>query len=115
MKKKKKTTTTTSAKLKKTHKGELAGPKRGSLNVGSMTCARKRQESATFLQRSFFNIAVQFFVCCSVAFGKNDVHTTEKRMLQRNFPKIAAQLVFFRLWHVVGVGLSGVGFRTVTC
>ena len=39
-------------------------PKRGGLKP-----AGKRQESATFLQRSFFDAEVQFFVCCSAAFG----------------------------------------------
>ena len=50
-----------------------------------MKSAGKRQESATFLLRSFCNVAMQFFVCCSAAFGQNDVGTAEKRMLQRNF------------------------------
>ena len=31
---------------------------------------------------SLGNLAVQFFVCCSAAFGQNDVRTAEKRMLQ---------------------------------
>ena len=57
-----------------------AGPKRGSLkSVG------KRQESATFLQRSFLNVAAQFFACCSAAFGQNGIRTAEKPMLQCNF------------------------------
>ena len=55
-------------------------PKRGSLKS-----AGNRQESATFPQRRFFNVAVQFFVCCSAAFGQNDVGTAEKRMLQCKF------------------------------
>ena len=55
---------------------DSAGPKRGSLNVG----AGKRQESATFFQCSFFNAALQFFACCSAAFGKNDFRTAEKRI-----------------------------------
>ena len=58
-----------------------AGPKRGSLNVG----ARNPQESATFLQHSFFNVAVQSFVRCSAAFGKSDFRIAGKRMLQCNF------------------------------
>ena len=45
---------------------QSAGPKHGCLNVG----AWKRQESANFLQRSLFNVAVQFFACCSAASGK---------------------------------------------
>ena len=57
-----------------------ARPKRGSLKS-----AGKRQESATFLQRSFFNVAMQFFACCSAALGRNDVRTAEQRMLQCNF------------------------------
>ena len=36
----------------------------------SLKSAGKRQESATFLQRSFFNVAVQFFGCYSAAFVK---------------------------------------------
>ena len=48
-------------------------PKRGGLKP-----AGKRQESATFLQRSFFDVAVQFLVCCSAAFGPNDFRTAEK-------------------------------------
>ena len=37
----------------------------------------KRQESATFLQRSFCNVEVQLFACCSAAFGQNDVRIAE--------------------------------------
>ena len=55
-------------------------PKRGSLKS-----AGKRQESATFLQSSFCNVAVQFFACCTAAFGQNDIRTAEKQMLQCNF------------------------------
>ena len=61
--------------------GRGACPERGCLNVG----ARKRQESATFLQRSFLDVAVQFFVCCSTAFCQNDVCAAERQMLQCNF------------------------------
>ena len=76
----------------------------------------KGQESATFLQRVFFNVAVQFFACCSAAFGKNDVCTAEKanvavQLLLRNVPKIAAQLQF-SLVACCRVGFRGVGFRT---
>ena len=52
---------------------------------GGLKPAGKRQESATFLQRSFFDVAVQFFVCCSAAFGPNDFRTAEKPMLQCSF------------------------------
>ena len=52
--------------------GWVWGPKRGSLKA-----AGKRQESAAFLQRSFFNVERQFFVCCSAVFGKSDVRTAE--------------------------------------
>ena len=52
---------------------------------GSLRSAGKRQESATLLQRSFFNVPVQFFACCSAAFGKNDFRIAEKRMLKCNF------------------------------
>ena len=74
---------------------------------GSLKSAGKQQESATFLQRSFLMVAVQFFACCSAAFGKNGVRTAEKQVLQlqHNFS--------FRLWHVAGVGFRGVGFKTL--
>ena len=67
--------------------------------MGSLKSAGKRQESATFLQRRFFNAALQFSACCSAAFGKNDLRTAEKCMLQSNlcsatFRKTAAQLPF---------------------
>ena len=52
-------------------------PKRGGLKP-----AGKRQESATFLQRSFFDVAVRFLVCRSAASGPNDFRTAEKPMLQ---------------------------------
>ena len=60
---------------------------------GSMKSAGKRQESATFLQRSFFNVALQFFVCCSTAFGQNDMCIAEKPMLQCNFCSAAFRLL----------------------
>ena len=86
-------------------------PKRGGLKP-----AGKRQESATFLQRSDFDVAVQFFVCYSAAFGTNDIRTAEKRLLQCSFCSAAFQKLQcnfrFRLRHVAGVGLRGVGFRT---
>ena len=92
-------------------KPETWVPKRGCLKP-----AGKRQESATFLQRSDFDVAVQFFVCCSAAFGANDVRTAEKRMLQCSFCSAALRKLQrnfrFRLWHVAGVGFRGVGFRT---
>ena len=52
-------------------------PKRGGLKA-----AGKRQESATFLQRSFFDVAVQFFVCCSAAFGPNCQGVMRLRLVQ---------------------------------
>ena len=83
-------------------------PKRGGLKA-----AGKRQESATFLQRSFFDVVVQFFVCCSAAFGPNDFRTAEKTMLQCSFCSAALRKLQcnfrFRLWHVAGVGLEGSG------
>ena len=86
-------------------------PKRGGLKA-----AGKQQESATFLQRSFFDVAVQFFVCCSAAFGPNDFRTAEKPMLQCSFCSAAIRKLQrnfrFRWWHVAGVGFRGVGFRT---
>ena len=93
-----------------------AGPKRGCLNVGGLKSAGKRQESATFLQRSNSNVAVQFIACCSAAFGKNNVRTAEKPMLQCNFCSAAVRKLHcnfrFRWWHVAGVGFRGLGFRT---
>ena len=89
-------------------------PKRGGLKP-----AGKRQESATFLQRSFFDVAVQFFVCCSAAFGPNDFRTAEKPMLQCSFCSAAFRKLQrnfrFRLWHVAGAGFRGVGFSAVCC
>ena len=83
-------------------------PKRGSLKS-----AGKRQESATFLQRSFSNVALQFFACCSTAFGQNDFLIAEKRVLQCNFCSAAFRKLqrnfHFRLRHVAGVGFSGWG------
>ena len=88
-------------------KSETWVPKRGGLKP-----AGKRQESA---KRSDFDVAVQFFVCCSAAFGKNRFGTAEKRMLQCNFCSAAFRKLQrnfrFRLWHVTGVGFRGVGFR----
>ena len=85
-------------------------PKRGSLKS-----AGKRQESTTFLQRIFFNVALQFFACCSAAFGQNDIRTAAKPMLQCNFCSAAFRKLQrnfrFRLRHVAGVGFRGVGFR----
>ena len=86
-------------------------PKRGGLKA-----AGKRQESATFLQRSFFDVAVQFFVCCSAAFGPNDFRTAEKTMMQCSSCSAALRKLQcnfrFRLWHVAGVGFRGVRFMT---
>ena len=86
-------------------------PKRGGLKA-----AGKQQESATFLQCSFLDVAVQFFVCCSAAFGPNDFRTAKKTMLQCSSCSAALrklQCKFrFRLWHVAGVGFRGVRFRT---
>ena len=82
---------------------------------GSLKCAGKRQESATFLQRSFFNVALQFFARCSAAFGQNGIRSAEKPMLvavqllQRSIPKTAAQLPFFAGGMLQGWGLEGWG------
>ena len=87
-------------------KSETWVPKRGGLKP-----AGKRQESATFPQRSDFDVAAQFFVCCSAAlkFGTNDVRTAEKRMLQCSFCSAAFQKLQrnfrFHLWHVAGGGV----------
>ena len=79
----------------------------------SLKSTGKRQESATFLQRSLFNVALQFFACCSAAFGQNDIRTAEKPMLQCNFCSAAFRKLQrnfrFRSWHVAGVGFRGVG------
>ena len=92
-------------------KSETWVPKRGGLKpVG------KRQESATFLQRSFSMLQCSFFVCCSAAFGPNDFRTAEKPMLQCSSCSAALRKLQrnfrFRLWHVAEVGFRGVGFRT---
>ena len=83
---------------------------------GSVKSAGKRQESATFPQCSFFIVAVQFFICCSAAFGRNAVRTAEKPMLQCNFCSASLQTLqrnfCFSLWHVGEVGFRGVGFMT---
>ena len=80
-----------------------ASPKRGCLNVGGLKPAGKRQESATFLRRSFFEVAVQFFICCSAAFGRNDFHAAEKRMLQCNFCSAALRKLRFPPWRACEV------------
>ena len=77
-------------------KSETRVPKRGGLKP-----AGKRQESATFLQRSFFDVAVRFFVCCSTA-------CTLKVSAAQLSENCSATSVF-RLWHVAGVGFRGVG------
>ena len=83
-------------------------PKRGSLKS-----AGKRQESATFLQRSYSNVAVQFFRLLQRSFGQNDIRIAEKRMLQCNFCSATFRKLqrnfHFRLWHVAGWGLEGWG------
>ena len=62
------------------------GPKRGRLNS-----AGKRQESATFLQHNFFNVARQFLFVAALlvkltcALQKTNVAA---QLLQRNFAKI---------------------------
>ena len=78
-------------------------PKRGSLKSTG-----KRQESATFLQRSFFNVALQFFACCSAAFGQSDIRIAERPMMQCKccsaaFRKLQRSFRFC-LWHVAEVG-----------
>ena len=74
-------------------------PKRGSLKF-----AGKPQESATCLQRSFFNVALQVFACCTAASGQNGIRTAEKPMLQCNFCSAAFRKLQrnfrFRMWHV---------------
>ena len=80
---------------------------------GGLQPAGKRQESATFLQCSDFDVAVQFFVCCSAAFGTNDVRTAEKRMLQCSFCSAAfrncSATSVFACGMLQGWGLEGWG------
>ena len=83
-------------------------------NVGLET-RRKAAGKRHFLQRSFFDVAVQFFVSCSAAFGPNDFCTAENPMLQCSFCSAAfrkLQRNFRFRWHVAGVGFRGAGFRT---
>ena len=53
------------------------------------------------------------FSCCSAAFGKKDVCTAEKRMLQCNFSSATFRNLqrnfSLCLWHVAGVGFEGWG------
>ena len=71
------------------------------------------------MQRSFFNVAMLFFACCSAALGKNHIRTgstAEKQMLQCNscsttFWKLQGNFRY-RLCHVAtlqGWGLEGWG------
>ena len=79
--------------------------KRGSLK--SQESGRKAPLSCK-LQRSFFNVALQFCTCCSAAFGQDGICIAEKPMFQCNFCSAAFrkwQRNFrFRLWHVAGEG-----------
>ena len=66
---------------------------------GSLKSAGKQQESATFLQHSFFSVALQFLLAAAQlsvkmtsAVQKKPVFTVQ--LLQRSIPKIAAQLPF---------------------
>ena len=67
----------------------------------------------TFLQRSFFNVAVQFSLVAVQLSVKNDVRTAEKRMLQCNFCSATFRKLqrnfCLCLWDVAGVGFRGVG------
>ena len=76
-----------------------------------MKSAGKRQESATFLQRSFLNVAMRFFACCSAVFGKNDVHTETNVAVKTSAAQLSenCSAIFFCLWHVAGRGLEGWG------
>ena len=71
-----------------------AGPKRGSLKS-----AGKRQESATFLQHSLFNVAVQFFVCCS----------TTVTTFAAQLPESCSATSVFACGMLQGWGLQGWG------
>ena len=46
---------------------------------------RKAAGKRHFLATQLFNVALQFFACCSAAFGPNDIRTAERPMLQCNF------------------------------
>ena len=65
------------------------------------------------MQRSFSNVAVQCFVCCSAASGQNDVGTADKRMLQCNFCSAAFRKLQrnfrFACGMLQGWGLEGWG------
>ena len=83
-------------------------PKRGGLKP-----AGKRQESATFLQCSFFDVAVQFFVCCSATSGPNDFALQKSRCCSavsaaQHSENCSATSVFAR-GMLQGWGLEGWG------
>ena len=69
-------------------------------------------------RRSFFNVAMHFFACCSAAFGQNDIRIAAKPMLfsavsAAQHSETCSATSVLRLWHVAGVGFRGVGgFRT---
>ena len=70
-----------------------------------MNFAGKRQESITFLQRSFFNDAVQFVVCCSPAFGKKTMSAMQNSeccsaVSALQLSENCSATSVFRLWHL---------------
>ena len=72
------------------------------LNVGAKTWELEilRKPAGAFLQRSLYNVVMQFSVCSCATFRKHDVCTAEMRMLQcklllRDFPEnCSATFVF---------------------
>ena len=91
--------------------------KRGCLNVGAWNPQESGRKTATFLQRSFFDFAVQFFRLLQRSFRWKWLPRRRKanvavQLLQRSTLKAAGRNFRFRLWHVAGVGFRGVGFRT---
>ena len=82
---------------------------------GGLKSTGKRQESATFLQHGFLNVAVQFLACCSAAILVKRCPLCSLKanaavqFLQHNFAKIAAQLQFCACGMLQGRGLEGCG------
>ena len=83
---------------------------------GSLKSTGKLQESATFLQRSFFNVALQFFGGCSATFGQMMSALQKSGCCSATsaaqLPKTAAQLPFSLVaccmqgWGLEGWGLG---------
>ena len=94
------------------------GMGRGGGCKGKRISLGKRQESATFLQRSFFNVALQFFACCNAACGQNDIRIADKLMLQcsfcsASFRENCSATSVFACGMLQGWGLEGWGLGLV--